>query len=72
MKKVLGLFAVVAMLSATACKKDYTCTCTWDFGGAQEQSYEFTDVKKDDAESSCDAQETSLKLADPDASCSLD
>lgn len=73
MKKLMLLGAAIAMLSVTACKKDYTCTCTYDpLGtGSGTSSYEIEKAKKQDAEDSCQAAEDTYKILDPNASCSL-
>ena len=58
MKKValfLGV-AFVASLALTSCKGDYTCECTNTLAGqSQTFSIEYKDVKKSDAQESCDA-----------------
>ena len=55
MKKVL-LIAAVAGLSMVSCKKDYTCTCTYNDGsGTQTVTYQMKDVKKKDAKSTCNS-----------------
>ncbi len=51
-----GLVAFAASMILTSCSKkgNYTCECTWDIGGQKmTQSVEFKDVKKKDAEKSC-------------------
>lgn len=59
MKKIVAFFSVVAIAATVlvSCSKkgDYTCTCTWEFGGqSMSQSVTFHNVKKSQAESSCD------------------
>lgn len=73
MKKVLTVLAIAAFaVSFTACKKDYTCTCTHDLlGTATPTKYEYTKVKKDDAETACTDTEAVHKLAELTATCSL-
>ncbi|MEN9442729.1 MAG: hypothetical protein RLZ33_2806 [Bacteroidota bacterium] len=51
MKKVLFV-AALGMLTLASCKKDYTCECT--INGLTSTST-MKDVKKKDAEKSCDA-----------------
>lgn len=70
MKKINLALAVVfaASLAFTACKKDYTCTCKMN--GTESKS-ELNDAKKSDAEDACKALETTAKMGDPSASCSL-
>lgn len=61
MKKVLAIFAVVAMIGATSCKKDYTCSCDWSVLGVDySQDYTYEDVKKADAEEACDSQNAAI------------
>ncbi len=53
MKNLLMVAVVVlATVSMSSCKKDYTCTC--EFGGV-ESSVTYEKVKKADAQESCDA-----------------
>lgn len=70
MKKVLigSAFAVMALVVLSSCKKDYTCTCT--VLGTTSAS-EIKDSKKKDAEDACSALETTAKIVDPAASCSI-
>lgn len=67
MKKVFILAAAVLLVLAS-CKKDYTCVCTIN-GSSASTTYE--DVKKKDAEASCESLETTAKFLDPNASCSI-
>ncbi len=54
----------------TSCKKDYTCTCKTSLSGV---SYggEIKDAKKKDAQSACDAMQTTLRMVDATGTCSL-
>ena len=53
--KMFFAAAAVAMISLASCKKDYECECTYEQGGATGSAiYTYNDVKKDDAEASCD------------------
>lgn len=67
--KKLTLIAAVAFiaLSATSCKKDYTCKCSgtggWDY------SYDMNGWKKKDATASCDAANSTWSAYG--ASCEL-
>lgn len=79
MKKItLILGLAVLTLGAVACKKDYSCDCTYKEYHDGHYHDEMTstsikDAKKDEAEASCEAQETSLK-ANPEhseVSCKL-
>ncbi len=57
MKKVLFVAAIAAFaFGATSCKKDYTCECSTTVNGETfTTSAEYKDVKKKDAEDSCEA-----------------
>jgi hypothetical protein len=58
MKKLLLLVAVVGAMSATSCKKDYTCTCTVSIGGyTSSASTTIHDTKKK-ATDACTANNT--------------
>lgn len=71
MKKII-LVAVVATFGLASCKKDYTCSCTATGLPSQYGKFEYTKVKKDDAESTCSSQQSSLRSAGySDASCSI-
>lgn len=50
MKKVLAI-AVLGVFGLASCKKDYTCTCTYD---GETYTYQMNDVKKNDAKDACD------------------
>jgi hypothetical protein len=60
MKKVLTFVAVIALAASfTACKKDYTCECTYTYDVAgtsttTDTSYEMNGYKKKDATAACD------------------
>jgi hypothetical protein len=57
MKKLFSLLAIVALFAA--CKKDFTCECTIL---GQTVSQTFTDVKKSEAQDSCDAASAGAAL----------
>ncbi|GAB4251369.1 MAG: hypothetical protein Kow0079_05280 [Vicingaceae bacterium] len=62
MKKLLVLAIVLGgAMSFTACKKDYTCECTYDDGNGTTAtaSYTYKDTKKK-AQEACDANEVSV------------
>lgn len=62
MKKLLVLAIVLGgAMSFTACKKDYTCECTYDDGNGTTgtASYTIKDTKKK-AEDACNAYETAI------------
>lgn len=73
MKKIATFFSVVAVAATVfvSCSKkgDYICTCTID--GQSVESGVMTDVKKSDAEKTCDAAADQAKLLDPNATCSV-
>lgn len=58
MKKFLAIIAVVAVFGATACKKDYTCTCVGLDGNGNQvsgssASTTIENSTKADAEADC-------------------
>lgn len=69
MKKLVLFMAIAFTVSLTACKKDYTCTCTFGSGGSSDAEYK--SVKKKDAEEACSETETELKKVDSAGSCKL-
>ena len=73
MKKVLAILAIAAFATSfTACKKDYTCTCSHDLLGTTTPTmYEFEKVKKDEAETACGDLEVIHKLVETTATCSI-
>ncbi|MAZ35956.1 hypothetical protein OAA90_04470 [Salibacteraceae bacterium] len=53
MKKLITLFSIALFASTfTSCKKDYTCECKID--GVVDNSLPLSNMKKDDAQASCD------------------
>ena len=74
MKKALFVLMASGMfLGMVGCKKDYTCDCKVNFGLSTDSTFSFTyeGAKKSDAEDGCAAAETTYKLVDANASCSL-
>ncbi len=72
MKRFILVCSVAAMIgSMSSCVKSYTCTCTYN-DGTEDQTVttEYT-TKKSAAEDACALLETSWKITDPNASCSL-
>lgn len=67
MKKWLFL-TVVGLMTATACEKDWTCTCTVN---GIDYDTDFPSTKKSDAKDACNALEDAAQDSDPDASCNL-
>lgn len=62
MKKLFTVvMGVVFVAALTSCKKNYTCTCTYDDGAGTtgSASYTYKDTKKN-AESNCDANEIAV------------
>ena len=68
MKKVFAIAAIGGLFLAS-CKGDYHCHCTAN-GTQPEVDYE--NVKKDDAQASCDAYLAQLQQTDPNATCELE
>lgn len=69
MKKVL-LVAVAGLFVFASCKKDYSCVCK---NGSEEYSTaNYEDVKKKDAQESCDAVKTTVQAYFPSVTCSLE
>ncbi len=62
------MFVASLALTATSCKKDYTCDCTVN---GQTLSARFANSSKGDAEDACAALETTYKVASPTATCTL-
>ena len=57
--KLIGLFAVLATLAFTSCKKDHTCTCTTTVGGiSSTRTYDLQNQTLRDAEDACERYET--------------
>ncbi len=69
--KKLSLLGLVfgSLVAMTSCKKDYTCDCT--FTTAPDITIDITKAKKADAQDACDSAETTYKIADSGASCTL-
>lgn len=69
MKKVASI-AMIALfaVSFTACKKDYTCSCTGS-SLAADIDYTYEKVKKDEAETACNTSNTAWALGG--GSCTL-
>ena len=62
------------MLGMVACKKDYTCACTFKSLGATTSTtlnVMIENASKGDATDVCDAAETTYKIVDATASCTL-
>jgi len=68
MKKLSLLCAVLFALSFTACKKDYTCTCT---ALGVDTVSPLDNTSKSDAEDACSALETTAQAIDSTATCVL-
>ena len=69
MKKIALLGFMALGLAFTSCKKDYTCSCTVSTGNV---AVVLENVSKGDAETACDASQTTYQIVDPNASCTLD
>lgn len=71
MKKVLFVGAL-ALVSLASCKKAYTCSCSGSGIPANMTKFEYSKMKKADAETACSNQQTALKNGGySDASCSI-
>lgn len=63
MKKVTSIAAIVLLaVSFTACKKDWTCTCT-NADGQETAKYEFKNLSKKDAKTGCDTWNTAASVS---------
>lgn len=62
MKKLIFSLSAVIMLAAVSCKKDYTCDCTYTGGGLTQTASYTINATKSDAETACDANETSVTV----------
>ena len=72
-KSLLFLLTAGMMVGLVSCSKDYTCTCTADYGlGDSTIAIMYDGVKKADAEDACATSETNLKIIDANASCTLE
>lgn len=75
MKKIAALLSVVAITAITlvSCSKkgDYTCTCTVPGLTVTVPPVKYTDVKKSDAQKSCDGLSAQTAATIPGSSCSL-
>jgi hypothetical protein len=62
MKKLTFLFGAFIMLaSVSSCKKDYTCTCSYNVGGVSgSQSFTFTNVTKSQATTDCNNENAAV------------
>jgi hypothetical protein len=69
MKKVI-LAVVVGGAFLVSCKKDYTCTCTYE--NQVLEIFQYTKVSKDDATKNCNKEET-LWVASgyPEVNCNV-
>jgi hypothetical protein len=75
MKKALFVAAVTGamLVGLTSCTKDYTCSCTYNWGSSDTTiTLLYEGAKKADAEEGCEASEASLKVLDSNASCTLE
>ncbi len=73
MKKISLLILCAGMaLGLASCRKDYTCTCTYNAGsGNVTVPVIYDNVKKSDATEACENSEAVFKTADPNATCTL-
>lgn len=68
MKKFILASLVIGGFAITSCNKARTCECT--VSGAT-QKFEYESGKKADQEDACKAAETTFKIVDANASCTL-
>ena len=54
--KNLFILTVFALVALTSCKKDYTCTCTYDFMGEAVSTSTTINATKADAKKTCEAE----------------
>lgn len=68
----LILFAFLASMGLASCKRDFACQCTYgdDYEEGKE-SFEYEDVKKEDAVDACNEKESSLQVTHDRANCEL-
>lgn len=74
MKKLAILsISVMFIFAMTSCKKNHTCSCTYDPGTGTNVTQEFPygKVKKGDAETLCTTQQSQFQIIDPNANCTL-
>jgi len=54
MKNLFIALGAIALLGATSCKKEYTCTCTYDSSGELFAPAKTIKAKKSKAQKECD------------------
>ncbi len=64
MKKIILLAIVATTASLTSCKKNYTCTCTYNYTGGTAETYTIRDTKSN-ATTTCNSYATGI------TSCSI-
>lgn len=69
MKRLLFIGALATLAIMGSCRKDYTCVCTED---GYTKEFEYTSIKKDDAESACEDQEEIFNKTGQNVVCKLD
>lgn len=62
MKNVMIIAVALLMMGLTACKRDWTCTCT--DGSGDEQSTDILNQSKSDAEDICSSFESGSQTCD--------
>jgi hypothetical protein len=76
MKKFAPILAIAVLgVMFTSCKKDYTCSCSYNLAGTPlSQDYALGKQKKGDAKSACDTYQTNFNnnvAGAASVSCSL-
>lgn len=71
MKNLLKLTVVAAfgVIALTACKKDWTCDCTYNNVTYADSTMNITKASKDDAQSACNARASQISIALPGTTC---
>ncbi len=69
-KLILGAIVLFIAGASTSCKKDYTCEYKFT-QGTPDINIPLENAKKADAEDACDQAETTYKIADANANCTL-
>ena len=69
MKKVLFIGSFITLVIMSSCRKDYTCVCSEE---GYTRQFEYTSIKKDDANNACADQEEIFNKLGQNVKCDLD